>query len=654
MKHLHAPLVRVAVNVPLERAFDYRVPRALATRVHIGARVRVPFGPRVVTGVVVGTTSRSAIPHLREVLAAVDDQPIFSAELLRLGRWVAERYYCSWGEALAAMAPPAGGRRGIVVPSQAPPPSTEALLPQWQASSQWQEARSEVQSAITDRRAQVWVVQLAPSIPAWDWLADVVRMSTDVDRPALVLVPERQQVEFLRARWQPLVGERSVFVHHAMGHAARRQAWGRILAGQVRLVVGTRLAVFAPLPACGVLMLMDEHDASFKQDDIPHYHAREILLERAKQLGAPALLASVTPSLEAWQMAQRHQAQWLRVAATARARPRIFLVDLRSYRAHRQGGGWPLISPPLERRLDAALQRKQRALLWLNRLGFATRIQCHQCGHVLQCDHCHAPLTFFSRQRALRCRYCDTTQPAPDRCPGCHQGYLRYQGRGIEKVASEVARHFPTASTRLLERGTAHPSDDWDVLVATDAALHGWGTFRVPLVGAIVADAALAMPDFRAAERLTQRLWRALQRLSSDSDDGVFVIQAINPEHPALVCVAQSDVERFYRQEMVVRRRHQLPPWTHVIQVIVRARRLHTAEQHATMLASALRHAQAGGRVIVLGPAPMQPARQRGQYQWQIVLKGASMRTLTQRLRRILEEGRRWRGESLTIDVDPL
>ena len=672
MSNAARPFISVALNLPLERTFQYVVPPSLRPQAMIGSRVRVPFGPRLVTGVIVDRSARAAFARVREILNLMDARPLYSTEMLRLGRWLADRYYCSWGEALAAMAPPVTGRQGVAALPEALSDGPLTLAERWSHSADWNRVKPAIGTAVAHRSAQTWIVQLAPTVRPWEWLADAVALGLDSPHPVLVLVPELQHVECLRARWSAALGAGAVFLHHLSGAAERRAAWGRLLAGQARVVVGTRLAVFAPSSAFGLMILMDEHNTSFRQDDVPHYHAREVLLERARRLHAPALLVSATPSLEAWQMARARRATWVQVAWDGRALPRRHVVDLRShqFRPSREGRerGWPLITPPLERALDATLQHQQRALLWLNRLGFATRVQCHLCGHVLQCAQCTIALVYFSRQRALRCRYCAASSPAPERCPQCRKDGLQYRGRGVEKVASEIARRFPAVPLRVYERrhavhGTWHMADktpqtgteDWQVLISTEAALHGWEPPAVQLVGGITVDSALAIPDFRAAERVLQQLERTVQRVSWSGDDGgVVIAQAINPDHPALRHFAQGTLHEFYRQELALRRRYHLPPWTHLIQLIVRGAHAKRTEARARTLAAAVRNLQSGTRLTLLGPTPLVPFKRRGHYHWQIVLKGRSVAPMVRQLRRLLAEGRRWQGMPLTIDVDPL
>lgn len=637
---------RVVMNTPLERAFDYAVPASLREIVRVGTRVRAPFGPRVMTGVVVELPARAQVRRVRALYAAVDEQPVYTAELLKLGHWLAERYYCSLGEALAVMAPPVTGRQGVILPVS----SVAAAAWAWPEPSRRSDWRSS--------SAAVTVVELAPDVLPWDWLAQALPSAGE--RAALVLVPEQRQVDFLARLWGAPLGEAAVFLHHASGPKYRRDVWGRALAGQLRLVVGTRLAAFTPLPHCGLVVVMDEHDTSYKQDSVPHYHAREVALERARQWGCPALLASASPSMEAWQLAQQRAATWVTVR-DGTVKPRIYVVDVHMHQGSKRRG-WPLITPPLERALDQTLQQDGRALVWLNRLGFATRVQCQKCGHVMACERCAAPLTFFSRERVLRCRYCAAEQPAVDACPHCRENTLRYRGRGVEKAASEVARKFPTATLQVYDRrgrgarteaveASGEPSAQ--IIVGTEVLLHGWPLPRVQLVGALAIDAVLAIPDFRATERLLQRLVRALQCLVPGKDGApVFVAQAINPDLPVLAQFTRHEMHAFYRHELGMRRRHRLPPVTHHVQVVVRGRDAASTEARAGALAEALRTQHA--HITVLGPAPLMPFKRQGRYQWHVILQGARVPALIKALRRVLEDGRRWQGAPVTVDVDPL
>ncbi len=655
------PIAKVVVNLPLERAFDYAVPAALNEIARVGSRVRVPLGVRRVTGVIVQRAARSPLAQVRELVSVLDPQPLYTPELLRLGQWVAQRYYCAWGEALVAMAPPV--TRGPRVARWDGPQPQETSPVRLPTSYPLDAVMPRALAKALAQPTQTLVVRLAPAVVPWEWLGALLSTLPPTAYPVLVLVPEVSYVEHLRSLWQTTVGERAVFVHHQLGVAARRTAWSRLLGQDVPLVIGTRSAVFAPLRRFGVMVLMEEHDHSYKQDGVPHYHAREVALERARRSGAVTLLVSATPSLEAWHAVRQSRAQLVEVTGPSTSRTDIQLIDLRSHQGatHRNP---PLFAPPLARALESVATHDQRALLLFNRVGFASRVQCDKCGEVLQCAACSTALTYVSRTRMLRCRWCGSDTKAPELCPRCQGDYLRYRGLGVEKVHSELARRFPTLQLLRVTRADVgrRPTRDhwltppqaptWQVLVGTEAVLHGWPLPPVSLIGILASDLLVTGTDFRSAERLIQHYMRALQCLQWAGGGRLF-LQTRNPTYIPLLRFAQQQLDQWSRQELRLRRQFHLPPWTHVIAVTLRARRAPTVEQNAGALAEAFRAARHPRGLSLLGPAPLAPVKRRGEYHWHVVLRGQRFAALLRWLRTVLGGSRRWQGSAVTVDVDP-
>jgi primosomal protein N' (replication factor Y) len=665
-------------NLPLERSFHYLVPAALQAAARPGVRVRAPFGARELTGMVVRLVESSPICRLKAIRRVIDPEPVIAEERWGLARWLAGYYYCSLGEALAAM-----------VPSELRLPGSEAAGP----ASTPGEAHSGARVAgprLTDAQAQALeaMIEALDSSRAQTLLLHGVTGSGKTElylraiahalargRGAICLVPEIALTAQTTDRFRERFGARVAVWHSAMGSRARAAAWRAISSGAAPVVVGARSAVFAPVRRLGLIVLDEEQETSYKQDKTPRYHAREVALERARLAAATVVLGSATPSVESFFHARRGLMRLLTLPqrVEARALPAAELIDLRQeWRAGRRPA-------PLSQRLEGALERAlaqgEQAMLLLNRRGFARVGQCQACGAVVRCDRCSMPLIYHAQggpparpaqAGELRCHYCGRTAPPPDVCRQCRKGYVRFRGAGTERIESELHRLFPQASIGRMDADTmrgrgqhrrlyeAVRQRQIGLLVGTQMIAKGLDFPQVTLVGIVSADTALSLPDFRAGERTFDLLTQMAGRAGRGEQPGRVLIQTHCPSHYAIRAAARHDYAAFYEEEIRMRRRLGLPPWTHLIELTIRTSRRERAHEAAASLAQALRRHARGRRVTLLGPAPHRVERLRRRYQVCVVLKGRSVPVMIELLRRALELGRRFRGLPVTVDVDPL
>jgi primosomal protein N' (replication factor Y) len=463
-------------------------------------------------------------------------------------------------------------------------------------------------------------------------------------RQAIVLVPEisltPQTVERFRARF----GQVAV-LHSHLSDVERHWHWQQIVEGQVSVVVGARSAIFAPTPHLGLIVLDEEHEASFKQEIAPRYHARDVALARAEAEGVPLVLGSATPSLESWQRAQNGAYRLVSMPRRVENRPmpRVGVVDLRMEKPlHAYGGG--AISRPLHNAITAALADDGQVILLLNRRGFSTHIQCPACGHAMRCPNCEIALTHHrTNQRAL-CHYCDYEVPAPPVCPQCSFGGIRYSGLGTQKLEAEVRARFKDASCLRMDTDTmqahgahekalaAFRSGEVKILLGTQMIAKGLDFPNVTLVGVINADTALHLPDFRAAERTFQLVTQVSGRTGRGPKGGRVIVQTFSPDHPAIHAAAGHDYAAFAAGELPMREMLRYPPYASMIRLVIRGpvarQALGFAEELGKRLAAAL---EADSRV--LGPAPAPFSRLRGMYRYQIHLHGPDGEKLRQAVR---------------------
>ena len=483
-------------------------------------------------------------------------------------------------------------------------------------------------------------------------------------RGALLLVPEIALTPLLLRAAAARFGETVSVLHSGLSAAERHAQWWRIREGFARVVIGARSAVFAPLPDVGLIVVDEEHEASYKQEESPRYHARDVAVVRAKLEGAPVVLGSATPSLESY--ANTVNGKYRRIVLPARIGPRgLPRVEVVDRRAVLKSGGDPVLTPPLREALEQRLARKEQALLLLNRRGYATSLVCRECGLPALCPNCSVALTLHRGGGTALCHYCAHESRTPGACLYCKGAYLRLTGYGTEKVVEAVKAALPEARVDRLDRDLAQrrgaiervlaafEKGETDVLVGTQMIAKGHDFPRVTLVGVIDADVGLGLPDFRAAERTFQLLTQVAGRAGRAHLPGEVILQSHLPDHYALRLACAQDYEAFFEREMEFRRTMGYPPATALLNLVLRARDAREAAKAAAALARRLRD-EAGGRYRVLGPATAPLARLRGEHRYQILLKGRR-RPMREAVRAALlaQYGEtRWPG--VAVDMDPM
>lgn len=484
------------------------------------------------------------------------------------------------------------------------------------------------------------------------------------EKQALVLVPEialtPQLVARFRARFEAR-GIKLAVLHSGLSDGERYDAWRAIVRGQAQIVIGARSAIFAPLQRPGLIIVDEEHESSYKQGEGFRYSARDLALVRGQQQGCAVLLGSATPSFGSYYRSQQGVINYLSLAKRAHAgkMPQVELVDLSKQKP--EGA----LSNQLIEALQQTLERREQAMLLLNRRGFAPFLLCTDCGSSFHCPNCEITLTFHQRDRQLKCHYCDYSEPLKTACPECQGLNIEPEGAGTERLEGELGELFPGARIARMDRDTtsrkgAHQrligkmmAGEIDILVGTQMIAKGHDFPGVRLVGVLGADSILNLPDFRAAERSFSLLTQVAGRAGRASGGGDVLIQTYNPEHYALTCAAEQDYPDFYQQELPFRQELGYPPCGHLVNLVLSSNNLGQVKGAAEQLAAEL--SAVAGAVEVLGPSPCPLSRLRGKHRFQILLKSDHRQPL-RCLLNFLEsvENRFKAGVGLYIDVDPI
>jgi primosomal protein N' (replication factor Y) len=485
-------------------------------------------------------------------------------------------------------------------------------------------------------------------------------------RGALLLVPEIALTPAMAGQFDQRFGDRVAILHSAFTDTERAEQWRRIRTGQAPVVVGTRSGVFAPVRNLGLIVVDEEHDQSYKQDETPRYNGRDVAIVRAQAAGACVILGSATPSMESRYNADRGKYTLLELPERIERRPlpQVTLIDMRTefLETRKQS----TFSRKLIGAIGERLANGEQTMLLLNRRGFASFLACRACGERLQCVNCSVTLTFHRRDRRMLCHYCNYAAEVPKLCPKCQSEHVYFLGIGSERVEEELHREFPRARVARMDRDSVtgkrtyesilhgFREGSYDILVGTQMIAKGHDIPNVTLVGVVNADIGLGVPDFRSAERTFQLLTQVAGRAGRGDVPGIVLVQTIEPEHYAIRFAAAHDARLFYQKELQFRRALRYPPFSALANILVRDENQEMAMRMSGEIGMLLTPPPEG--LKIMGPAEAPVARVQKEFRYQILIKAASRKTLQETLRRVrgFALDSRWSPTALVIDVDPL
>jgi primosomal protein N' (replication factor Y) (superfamily II helicase) len=495
-------------------------------------------------------------------------------------------------------------------------------------------------------------------------------MQTALDRgkSAMMLVPEIALTPVFSRRLRQSFGEEVAIFHSSLKRGERFDEWTRVKNGEARIVIGTRSAVFAPVTDLGLIVIDEEHEASYRQQDSPYYSGRDTAIVRAQKESAVVLLGSATPSLESFQNARNGKYKYLNLPERVGARPMAsaFIIDMRN--VFTRHGKPRVFSDELLEAIQETQARKEQSIILLNRRGYSSFALCRSCGETIQCPNCDVTLTYHRNERVMICHYCDHRQPAPSVCPNCGKNYIHYVGEGTQQLEEMLKIDFPglriaridrdtTANRRRFEKSLKDFSEgSIDTLVGTQMLAKGHDFPNVTLVGVVSVDAGLALPDFRAAERTFQLITQVAGRAGRGDRPGKVLIQTYHPHHYALRHACAQDFEAFYQEEIRYRQNHSYPPFIALASLLVHGPDLAKVRSDAFELRKQLDAANQTGVARVLGPAPAPLARLKGEHRFQLLIKSRSRRGLRAiadaALKAMSERGTNLR--SINLEIDPV
>ena len=610
---------KIVVGLAVSGPFDYIVPSSFAEKAKIGSRAWVDFRNRKIVGYITDLSHKTNIKKLKNILGLIDDFPLLSGNLLLLTKKLSDYYCCSWGEAIETALPEAlrKGRPapGIECEKNKPKeyiPET-LLIHDLDGHARWGIYLQRIKETLTNNQS---VIILLPDIPS------LQKAKSFIDKN----IPYPSGVFY---RKQP----------------RELDEWLKVKRGEVKVVIGTRSSIFAPLSDLGLIIIDEEQDSVYKQDQAPHYHARDIAFMRAGIEKTKLILGSPSPSLESFYLAKKNRIKYLFLPRTKNF-PETKIIDTKRlpYGEKRKN---LIFSKALTDSMYSILAQKGKTLLFLNRKGFATYAACHNCGKPLRCPRCNINLVYHFKENILTCHYCNFKMELPKICPSCNSGYIKFSGVGTEKIESELSRIFPQAKIQQLETKQDADTKDADISVATSSIIKN-GHYNFDLIGVLALDNSLNRVDFRASEKVFALLIGLL-----GLTDKLILVQTDFPEYHLFEALVKKDVNFFYEQELKQRKQLKFPPYRHLILIKLRGKNEEKAKEASYVLFEKLKGCSKNKSVQIAAVGPGQPAKLRGNFYWQILVAASDAKKAVAFLKIYLKDFSH-SGIIVTVDVDPI
>lgn len=533
-------------------------------------------------------------------------------------------------------------------------------------NAEQQKAYSAVTQAIEDDENRVFLLEGITGSGKTEVYLQAAEKAINDGKQVLFLVPEIALTPQMQQRVQDRFGDQTALLHSGLSAGERYDEWRRIREGKVKVVVGARSAVFAPLDRLGLIIVDEEHESSYNQSENPHYSARDVALWRASYHSAPVILGSATPSLESRARAQKGVYELLRLTKRANPNAQLPEVDIVDMRQELLDNGDTDFSKELLAKLKKHLSRGEQAVLLLNRRGFSSFVMCRDCGYVPRDPNCNLAMTLHMDTHTLKCHYCDYQEPIPRVCPVCGSKRIRYYGTGTEKVEAELKKLLPEYGVIRLDQDTTKKKGAMakalanfgqkkaQILLGTQMVAKGLDFPDVTLVGVLNADTGLGLPDFRASEKTFQLLTQVAGRAGRAKERGEVVIQTFNPDHYALKYAQRHDYEGFYRQEMAIRHAAEFPPYFYTVQVQCSDLDESKVALQSAKIAAWLRKVLPKD-ILILGPSPRSIAKLKGRYFFQMILKMKKADEADQQLRELVNRSQHAdKGFRLDVRRDPV
>lgn len=671
---------QIVVNVPVSQSFTYsitpvtKIPPDCAT-VEVGMRAEVFFGRRKLIGYIISISdsfdpnSPISADKIKSITRIIDTKPIFTTELIELSKKISSYYLCSQGEALSTMIP-SGKRESSSGSSfiEGPDDYNNKELSDEQII-----AVKNILESTRSKKSLFHYLYGTTGSGKTEVFLQLAQNMLDQGKGVIYLVPEigltHQVVEEVLERF----GNTVAVLHSGLTGSKKLLEWNRILRNEARVVIGARSAVFAPVHNLGLIILDEEHDTSYKSGNTPRYHARQTAMMRCSTLGIPLVMGSATPSVEAWQLMQEGTIQKLTLTRrlSGGKPPEIEVINLSCTDTNCSS-----ISPSLEKQMRDVYAQGRQTILFLNRRGFTHFFKCNSCSYELKCKNCSVSLTYHASDKRLRCHYCGWSIPQPSSCPQCGSLDIGYYGFGTEFIENEVKAKFPDCNIERVDTDSLENRNDLqnkldsfregktNILLGTQMIAKGLNFPNLKLVGVVLADTGLHLPDFRSAERTFSLLVQVAGRAGRFFPDGKVVVQSFYPDRPAIKFACSNDIEGFYAYEIEQRKLLFFPPFSRLIRLVFRSAQKTISEQAAEsaceVLEKELERIKQAVQIDdnycdeILGPSECPLSMIAGNYRTQILLRATKNTYIHHSVSRFINCYKPLNGVYVEVDVDPV
>lgn len=684
--------------VKLDKLFVYKIPERLSDKIDVGYRVKVPFGNgnrKLDAFIITLDEECESVSNVKEIFSLCDDFPVFRKEDIALVKWMHKKYMCTYLECIKVLIP-TGITRGIknkeknvlicgksLEDKHNKYPYKDifecvkrnnALLNKNELSKRFgfslssintmikheyltskrdivdrfstrvyenypekvlNEEQKKAAESILNSHHKKFVIHGVTGSGKTEIYMHLVKKMIETGKQSIILVPEisltPQMVERFKGRFKSSI---AVF-HSKLSDGERFDEWLRVKRGKVKVAIGARSAIFLPFSNLGLIVIDEEHESSYKSENSPRYHAREIAEKKCELSGDIKLvLGSATPSVETYYRCLKGDFELINIKkrADGASMPYVTAVDMREELI---SGNKSILSRLLYDKIKDRLEKKEQVILFLNRRGFSTFVSCRKCGYVFKCSNCDIALTYHNDEKALVCHYCGKKIRIPDVCPKCKSRYVKYFGTGTEKIEEEIKKLFPSAKTLRMDFDTTRTKNSYehiynlfknkeaDVLIGTQMIAKGLDFPDVTLVGVIAADLTLNIPDFHSSERTFQLITQVSGRCGRGSKKGEVIVQTYNPDNYSIRYSVNNDYEGFYNEEITFRKNMDYPPFTKIICANFSSRNEQFLIKNVQVIGLKLKKMfENNNKIVILGPCPCQISKIKDMYRWQIIIKG--------------------------------
>lgn len=634
------------MNLPLDRPFIYKVPAELSSHIQIGRKVMVPFKKQIINAFVVEEIGRKQNRRgLKEIIKVIDDFSPLSNNFMKLAEWISNYYYCSLGQALHSVFPL---QETFKIQKNI---KSERKIPTTQKFGKLNSIFEEYIKEIFLKEKRVFLFKIKDSKRRRSFYLFLIRKILERGKQIILIAPEISYLPLLQELINSYYEGDIAILHSRLSSRQRYKEWYRISKGEVQIAIGTRSAVFAPFTKLGLIIVEEEENYAYKQIEAPRYHLREVAIKRAEIEGFPVALFTGSPSLESWYQAKRGIYKLVEFSQSESESSEVSVIDMCEEKDK-------IFSLALEKEMRKNLEKNNSILLFLNRRGLANFLLCLECGKVPRCPNCNISLTLHLKGKLI-CHYCGYEVKAPRVCPSCKGSYFRRVGLGTEQLEIEVKKRFPRVyvgrgdldiiSSSLLYKKLCSDliEKKIDILVGTQLIIREEILSHVSLVGVVLADGLLNLPDFRAGEYFFQLLIKIRRLMRSE---GKLIIQTYNPTHYTMQALKEKE-EIFYQRESQIRKDLEYPPYLHWTRILLEGKTKTKIEE----VAEALRKKVEKEEIEFLGPSPCPFGKIKGKYRYHLVLKSKNLSFIREVLKKKLSplfSG--VQGVRGIVDVDPL